>query len=79
MFQNSCTEMAWKLNRIVHSQKKAKYLAGLISLCFLPVCALMGRFVVPSGVENYLGKGSAVIASGARASFLSLHSFPMQR
>ncbi len=79
MLQNFCTEMAWKLNRIVHSQKRAKYLADLISLCFLPVCALMGRFIVPSGVENYLGKGSAVIASGARASFVSLPPFPLQR
>jgi hypothetical protein len=52
MFQNSCTEMAVKLNRIVHSPKKARYFAGFFSLSFLSICALTGQ-VILSGLQNH--------------------------
>jgi hypothetical protein len=76
MFQKPCTELALKLNRIVHSRKSARYFAGFFSMSFLSVCALMGRFLVPS--QELLNKGSAVILTGTRTTHSPLRSFPMR-
>jgi hypothetical protein len=75
MFQNSCTEMAVKLNRIVHSPKKARYFAGFFSLSFLSICALTGWVVFPSGIQNPPNREPGSIMHPALAPRLSFPLF----
>ncbi|MBP7716113.1 MAG: hypothetical protein KA094_02345 [Methanoregulaceae archaeon] len=70
--------MTWKLNRFLHSPKKAGYFAGFFSMSIMSLYALMGRLIVPSEIQNHTSKGSAVILSGARASPSSLPPFALR-
>jgi len=75
MLQNFCMELTLRLNRLVHSPKRAGYLAGIIYLNLMSFYALMGRLPVPSKVRNFLNKGSVVFLPGSRASHSPFSSF----